>query len=194
MYVYDLIGLYYWCRGELAFTLSSYISRPPTVENHLQGSSETSLSAPRQLCVCACMCVCVHACVCACMRTCVCVHVCVCVCVHERVCVCVHERVCVCACVCVCVHVCVCMRACMRVCFSELAWLAQSAWNCICPLGDPSSIVQEESTTDVPPPRYAGYRADAVYENHTAGGPRPSTLGAVWHLQQHLHSLLQQMY
>ena len=164
MYVYDLIGLYYWCRGELAFILSSYISRPPTVENHLQGSSETSLSAPRQLCVCACVCVCMR----------VCVHACVCVC----------ACMCVCACVCVCVHVCL----------SELAWLAQSAWNCICPLGDPSSIVQEESTTDVPPPRYAGYRTDAVYENHTAGGPRPCTLGAVWHLQQHLYSLLRQMY
>ena len=47
-------------------------------------------------------------------------------------------------------------------------------------LGDPSSNIQEESTTDIPLPRFARYRKNAVYEN-CAGGVgvlRPSPEGS----------------
>ena len=57
----------------------------------------------------------------------------------------------------------------------------------VSPLGDSPSNIQEESTTDVPPPRYAGFRIAAVYENSTVGTgePRPPPEGSgfgVWPL------------
>ena len=50
----------------------------------------------------------------------------------------------------------------------------------VSPLGDFLSNMQEESTINVSPPRYAGYRIAAVYENPTVGTgePRPPPEGS----------------
>ena len=57
---------------------------------------------------------------------------------------------------------------------------AHTVLHLVSPLGESLSNIQEESTINVSPPRYAGFRIAAVYENPTVGTgePRPPPEGS----------------